>query len=405
MSVYSVGNVKTKMLEPSTYNENISCEWRLTEPCLPSIRLVDVGCKSQQNTQYNKLLGAYAVIRSIHLYSGQTLLDGTPNIGNWMAFKKYNKTNTTNRNLARLLVRNQGGYKLNHRGYMTDEPVENNQAGTTDATTTAGFLPLNEYLPLLDKLNVLDPAVFKNLRLVVEFEPDRTTFLNTGNATSHNTRRPRLIYDAVAPGSFNANPPVIQWNAIEQDRFISPVFVKNAITSKRVDTAKLNGFNNKMIGRLVMCKAFQNTSLNVVGGAVQGYGAYSSHAQHQEVVQVVVNGVQQLPRNGVEGGNRMLSMLHDTWGACNTLPGGANLGIVNDNPKMVAQLRLYQGQQSYFGMFVNQRVKDMQIQLTRTGLIDNTARTPTNEALNCLVYAEVSKSLILKGGEVNIVYN
>jgi hypothetical protein len=98
--------------------------------------------------------------------------------------------------------------------------------------------------------------------------------------------------------------------------------------------------------------------------------------------------------------------LHETWGDCNTLPSGNTLGIATP-AKMNADLREYQGQQSYFGMFVNSRVKDMQINHTRTGLIEANAAlvVPTNEALNCLVFCEVSKSLVIKGGQVNTVYN
>ena len=42
-TVYSNGNVKTKLLEPTTYNSNVSAEWRITEPCLPTLRLIDLG--------------------------------------------------------------------------------------------------------------------------------------------------------------------------------------------------------------------------------------------------------------------------------------------------------------------------------------------------------------------------
>ena len=57
-------------------------------------------------------------------------------------------------------------------------------------------------------------------------------------------------------------------------------------------------------------------------------------------------------------------------------------------------------------MFINSRVKDLQIRLNRTGLIDNTGGVvPTNEALLCSVFCEVSKSLVIKGGVVNTIYN
>ena len=405
MSVYSGEAIKTKLLEPSTYNENISAEFRITEACLPNLRLIDVGSKNSQDVQYNKLIGAYGVLRSVLLYSGQMLLDGCPNNAQFVAFKKYNHSNATNRNLKRFLARNQLGFKSNKLGVMTDEPTTNNQSGITDAKTTLAYIPVSEYCPLLNNLNVLDPKVYANLRLVLEFEGDRNAFLNVSNSTSHNGRRPRLIMDCLESGNYQPNPAVVSWNAIEQDRFTCPKLDVGAVTIQP-NTNKLNGFNSKLVGRMLLCKNFQDESKNAVANAITGFGRYASHAQQSEAIQITVNGAQQLPRNGVEGaGNRMLSMLHDTWGECDTMPMGNTLGLT-DVATAVTQLQKYQGQQSYFGMFVNQRVKDLQINLTRTGLIDNTGGVvPTNEALLCSVFCEVSKSLVTKGGVTNTVYN
>lgn len=407
MSVYSTGNVKTKLLEPANYNENISAEFRITEPCLPNLRLIDVGAKNNQVSQYNKLLGAYGCLRSVLLYNGQMLLDGTPNIAQYMAFKKYNKPNAVNRSMSRFLVRNQLGFKVDQGDIQNDAPVINNQSGTTDNATTMALVDVREYCPLLEKLNVLDPAVFTaGLRLVLEFEPDRNAFLNESNSTSHNGRRPRLIMDVVSPGSYQPNDSIISWNAIESDRFECADTGKGAGQTTQQTVVRLNGFNSKLVGRIVMTKNYKNLADNHTGGTMVGFGRYASHAGHKEQIQVTVNGAQQLPRNGVEGtGNKQLSLLHDTWGECNTIPYG-NMSGTSDNAMQIAQVREYIGQQSYFGMFINQRVKDFQISLSRLGLQDNTA-TPlgTNAPLSCMVFAEVAKSVVIKGGVVNVVYN
>jgi len=405
MSVYSSGNVKTKLLEPSTYNENVSCEFRITEPCLPNIRLIDVGSKNQADTQYNPLLGAYACLRSVFLYSGQMLLDGTPNIQEYMAFRQYNKSNEVNKNISKVLVRNQLGFNIDQNEIYTNAPTENNQSGTTDATTALAYLPLSAYCPLLEKLNVLDPSEMKNLRLVLEFEPDRKRFLTATNTTSHNTRRPRLIMDVLAPGSFQGNPAAVSWNAIESDRFPDASLVLTGKTSKRATTSTLNGFNNKMVGRILMVKTFQDSAADEAANNIIGFGQYASHAMKDESIQVVLNGGQILPRNGVEGANAMLSMLNDTWGQCNTLPYGNQLAITTA-ARYNAALQPKISQQSYFGCFLNSRVKNLQVIYTRTGLQDNSGnQVDTNQALDVLVYGEVSKSLVMKGGEVNVVYN
>ena len=402
-TIYSNGNVKTKLKEPTTYNENVSCEFRITEPCLPNIRLIDIGAKSGVNGEYNKLLGAYGIIKSIFLYQGQNKLDGCPNVQHFMAFKQYNKSNSVNRNIKRLLVRNQMGFKLDQTDVLTDLPLIVNQSGTTDALTALSHIHLNQYLPLLDQLTVLDPAVFQNLRLVIEFNTDSQAFGDKPPA-SFNSRRPRLIMDCLQEGSFNPNPSSVQWNAIEQDRFVIPALAKNAASTDSLTSVKLNGFNSKMVSRILMCKTYQNKTLNATGGNCIGFGPYASFAQSNEKIQVVVNGVQQLPRNGVDGPNKMLSMLHDTWGECDTMPGGNTLGIATP-AKLNTQLQSYQGQQSYFGMFLNQRVKDLQFNYSRNGFIDTGTATPTNEAMDCLVYAEISKTLLIQGQTINTLYN
>lgn len=402
-TIYSNGNVKTKLKEPTTYNENVSCEFRITEACLPNLRLIDIGAKSAVNGQYNKLLGAYGLIKSIFLYQGQLKLDGCPNVQHFLAFKQYNKSNSVNRNIKRLLVRNQMGFKVAEDDVLVDAPIIENQSGTTDLLTALSHIHLNQYLPLLDKLTVLDPAVFQNLRVVIEFNTDSQAFGDKPPAT-FNTIRPRLVMDCLQEGQYNANPSSIQWNAIEQDRFVVPALAKDAVTVDSPTTAKLNGFNSKMVSRILLVKTYQNKTLNATGGNCIGFGPYASFAQSNEKIQVVVNGVQQLPRNGVDGPNKMLSMLHDTWGECNTMPGGNTLGIATV-AKLNAQLRTYQGQMSYFGMFLNQRVKDLQFNYSRNGFIDTATATPTNEAMDCLVYGEVSKTLLIQGNQINTLYN
>ena len=86
------------------------------------------------------------------------------------------------------------------------------------------------------------------------------------------------------------------------------------------------------------------------------------------------------------------------------MPGGNTLGIATP-AKLNTQLQSYQGQQSYFGMFLNQRVKDLQFNYSRNGFIDTGTATPTNEAMDCLVYAEISKTLLIQGQTINTLYN
>ena len=336
------------------------------------------------------------------------LLDGTPNITQYIAFRKYNKPNAVNRAMSRLLTRNQQGYKVDAFNVLNQTPTVDNQSGETDAKTTLAYVSVSEYCPLLNKLNVLDPAEYKNLRLVIEFEPDRNAWLSQDGSTSHTTARPRLVMDILEPGSWNPNPATIAWNAIESDRFECAALAVNEV-KEQSNVNRLNGFNSKLVGRILITKNLKALTENFTANDINGFGRYASHAQSAEQIQITVNGAQQLPRNGVQGsGNRQLSMLNDTWGECNTIPYGNCLGVPGQagDGNWADPVKAYIGQQSYFGMFVNKRVKDFQVSLTRTGLIDNTGGVnPTNSALSCIVYAEISKSIVNQGGTINVVYN
>lgn len=405
MSIYSSGKVKTKLVEPTTENKNLSVEFRIHEPVLPNLRLVDVGTTSSGGTAYNELIGIKGLIRSIFLYDGQLKLDGCPDVSRFLAFKNLNKSNTFNRNLNRFLSLSQQGYGMDQTNILTNAPLTPNSIATTDVASNKGRIELNEYLPLLDNLSVLDPSVFKNgLRIVIEFNQD-SQFWEQTIGTSHITSRMRLIMDCVSYGSFQNNPSVVQWNAIESDRFVSDALDKAATTLKRPETHTLNGFNNKSVSRILMCKNYNLTSKNVNGSAVVGYGPYASFAQLDEVVQVTVNGAQLLPRNGVEGSNRMLSMLNDTWGESNVFIGNNQIAMSDPTKHLVTDLQSKVGQVSYFGCYVNQPVKNFQVTLTRSGLIDTGDRTPTNEALLCSVFAEVSKIMTFNASGYDISYN
>jgi len=404
MSLYSNETVKTKLVEPTTYNQNLSVEFRITEPCLPNIRLVDVGVAANVATEYNNLIGVQGLLKSVFLYDGQQKIDGCPDIQRYMSFKKYNKSNTYNRNLARHLSLSAQGYCVGSDKQLEVGPATARAIATTTAASDRGRVELNEYLPILDEMTVLDPTQFKALRLVVEFGQNSQDWeINIKN--THSTVRPRLIMDCLAPGSYNPQGNV-SWNAIEADRFISNAIAVDATTLKRQETHTLNGFNNKSVGRILMGKYFNQRSKNVNGTVLLGYGSYGSHAQLDEAIQVTVNGGQVLPRNGVEGPNRMLSMLHDTWGESNSYLGANLINLGSAATHLSTPLQTTIGQLSYFGCFINQKVKNFQVSLTRSGLINNTAVSPQNEQLMCIVYAEISKTLMMNAaGKYDIVYN
>ena len=89
MSIYSTEAIKTVEINAKTQNA-YRCEFSLShlDPdtvILPNMRLANVGCTVGTATNYNAMLGAKSIIKSIHLYSARpkstgstTLVDGWP---------------------------------------------------------------------------------------------------------------------------------------------------------------------------------------------------------------------------------------------------------------------------------------------------------------------------------------
>ena len=142
MSIYSSGNIKSKIQEPTTENKNLSVEFRITEPVLPNLRLIDVGSTSSGSSKYNELVGVQGLIRSIFLYDGQLKLDGCPDVSRFQAFKNLSHKNDYNRNLNRFLTLSQQGYGLNQDKKLTNAPLTPNGIEPADVDCAKGRIDI-----------------------------------------------------------------------------------------------------------------------------------------------------------------------------------------------------------------------------------------------------------------------
>lgn len=392
---YSSDNVKTKLLEPQSFNNTHSVMFKIEEPVLSNMRLVDLGAHSSGATTFNLIGGAKGIIRNMSLYAGQTKLSGCDESSDYQAFRNYNNANSINRNLDRITTLHSQGYNVSENRLISNQPLTANNIDTVanDNNLSKAWLSVGDFCPLLRAVNVIEPEMFGgNLRLEIEFNTD-SQYWESNVGTSYDITRPRLVVDCVY--DYNKMTSPVVWNEIESDRFTTKLLDKTVTSNDVLTSAKLNAFNNKNCGRMVMVKNYADKSKNVVGGAVVGAGVYASFGQVREKEQVVVNGVQQLPKLGCDSSAKRLQLLNDTWGACNSLLGTQNTG--NQVQRLRTEIQPLQGQLSYFGMNIGQRVQDLVINLTRTGVIDNAANTPTNDPLMCTVYMEVQKALTLDG--------
>ena len=130
-----------------------------------------------------------------------------------------------------------------------------------------------------------------------------------------------------------------------------------------------------------------------------------SFAQNQPSLQVKVNGANVLP--SARKGSHSLQALHnDTWGALSGYYGMGHDNMPNVNG-LVEKGNFLKGQLGYLGLNImtDEPVQDLQIELGRNALNHTTNTLRTNLQLVVHVFCEVPKSLVVKKGEYDIVYN
>ena len=131
-----------------------------------------------------------------------------------------------------------------------------------------------------------------------------------------------------------------------------------------------------------------------------GKSASSSFKNLKE--QFVVNGSNKLPRRGLEDDNERLALLVDTFGEMNVLPGG-NLTDAPDNANThITTTTSLISCQSWTGLVIGDRVNEIQYMMERdhhTG-----SGNKANEAHDINFFGEVGKTMVVKGGDYEIVY-
>ena len=175
--------------------------------------------------------------------------------------------------------------------------------------------------------------------------------------------------------------------------------------TEKIQSQKINGFNGKNINRMLIIQQFQDPNDAYTGGNSDGFANMGSFAMNNQSLQVKVNGANVLP--STRKGNNSLQALHaDSWGKIN-----GYYGCGMDNARNVVNLvekgNYLRGSLAYLGLNImtQEVVSDLQIELGRNALNHTDTSCLTNKGLIVHVYCEVPKSLIVKKGEYDLVYN
>ncbi len=342
MSIFS-SSVKSQIIDPVFTSES-RAEFRLAsrgEAYLPTMRIGNLGLlKSAQNENtYHFGPGAASVIRRIQLLDGNEELDSLRNVGQWLTFKNTLKTNSQNDNVFTEMLGGSIGWEAGATGELLSNV---NKGVRTGDAESLGTLSLRDVFPILNSVSHLSTSLFKNLRVVIEYNTDTKALVNsqTPTATTDGLKKsvPILIVDEIVDdalvASLDKQLTSASWVAIEHDEAAVPQVPGITDAGAATDEAqqsvnlRINGFQNKAVSRVMISKVYQDLAnyvydANAAGTAtaVKALGQYGSKALHKEVFNLRCNGRQVLAGSGVDSPAAMAMLTADTWGDLNVCPG------------------------------------------------------------------------------------
>jgi len=422
---YYTSQISTKLIDPNVFVANLRCEFQLPKNDYGNrMRLENVGLfgGAPPEPSYNEYIGALASIKSIRLLNGRDELDSCRECNRHLSFKRFNKT--TQRNISYGQPSMKNDYSIVYSGTGTGDDagtaivqgqtsmdlggLANRTVQTTEEATPKAYLDLREVFPFLKTVEVLPASLFPQLRVVIEYETDVRNLISVDNQTV-TTTRPLLACDVIEDKdlvmAMSKDLNGATWDAVEHDLIRIPAVnpaaanAPNTLTSRR-----LNGFNNKRLMRFYISKAPTNKAENVgAGNAVRGGGDLMSQALINEKFQVRINGSNKISRDGANNTKQRLSMLVDAYGECSTYYGASRVGADQGG----FSIGLDGARNDYYGMYINDVVKDMEIQITRDTFANTVSANfakPQSSGYDVHVFGDVRKALVVNGSDYQIVY-
>ena len=386
--------LKTHLVDAVRDQANKRVEFRLDKVDAvysSNIRLAGVGINDGKGL-YNAVVGSYGIIKNIQILDGNKVLDEIRNFSDYLAFANTNKSNDVNAFKSHQLARNDLGFT-----YGYDTSGNNYMMGLQDRVgingDPGGLFSLRSYMNLLKSTNVLPTQLFKNLRIVIDYAPIANVSSDY-NATAK-TLEPLMIIDELMDEEQAkqavAAMSVVSWDAIEHDR----VSVGD-ITANEKKTFVINGFDG---GKYVKRMLVQRKPVTDVNTTIRK-SASSAFKNLKE--QFVVNGSNKLPRRGLEDDNERLALLVDTFGEMNVIPGGNVTDAPNHANTHVTTTSSLISSQCWTGLVIGDRVNEIQYMMERD--LHTGAGNKANEPHDINFFGEVGKTMVVKGGDYEIVY-
>jgi len=421
---YYTSEVSSKLIDPNVYIANLRVEFQLPKNDYGNrMRLENIGLTAGGSPQYNTYIGAVSSIKSVRLLNGRDELDSCREVNRFLSWKRFNKSNTLSLGIGQQSYKNKYGLCFSGDGSGADgtdanaqkkitKPMDLGGAAklqlTTDAATTPkAYLDLKECLPFLNAVEVLPADLFPQLRLVIEYETDVRNMITVDNQVV-TTTRPLLAVDVIEDDQMVKNMMNdlngMTWNCIEHD--LCRIAASNANATQKV-VNRLNGFNNKRLMKFHIQKVPTNKAENVDdNNAVRDGGDLYSQAFYNEKFNARINGRPKIAGpSGAEYPNQRLALTVDAFGECTTFYGCNRQGV--DQPDAVTSKNLDSGCQDYYGLYVNDIIKDFELEIERQTFANTVTppfKKPQSSGYDVHVFGEVRKQLVVSGSDYQVKY-
>lgn len=417
MSFYTAG-IRTHYIDPINHIKNARSEFRLdpNKVYLSNWRLCGLGTSDASggahNPPPNKLAGINGLIKNIRIMDGATILSQFRDFHEYAAWVNVNHSNSSNANVYGKLNGSDLGFRVNYESAIG---VVNDTATPNSDLTIRGWFNVREACPMLSAVSYIPTSVFKDLKLVIEYNNNNRDFCEDIRVVPNNADiRPILVVDEVINedtknnmmNSFNN----ISWMEIEKDIFqvadvtgfnSNPAGLDGVPDAVQSVEKRVNGFNNKQVGKLLFVNKIQNDNEDRNGNNLLGGGTAGSKSQFNQRLNVRVNGVPLLPFDGVDNDGFRTALTNDNFGAYNCAAGMniKQLGV-DGNTARDAEMA---GRLDYLGLdLAGSQVQDLNITYKRTNCSDTENKFADNMTVS--IFGEVMKSLNVSGGQYVVSY-
>jgi len=410
MSFYGSGGIKTRLIDPHVDVNKRIVEFRLDDVnalYLSNMRICNLGYfGTTGGLGFSNGIGR--MIDRISLYDGNTKISQQTNFSRWTTFNKLRNSNEANHNVQALLKGSNLGFVVNDLYDTVTSPQKSPQVSlvnsfehkNTEDATFKGWLDLKGCFPYLQAVPFLTTKVFKNLRVVIEYNKSIFEGADT-------TLQPFLVVDEMMSEDVKSKLMKqiknVDYVEIEHDSFEVPAVVPES-SNKVVDQTnfkQIRGFNNKVVNRVVVMNEPQN-----VLAALKDNVAFNDGSQlcFRQKNNIRLNGRQLAVGSGINTPARALAQLTDVWGSCNVV---ANKQFVSTShiadgiPLYDATLKKVLDKFDYRCFRLSERVSNLEVTFERTGVFDaaynqqEQSQIPKNAQMVVHVFGECLKRLTI----------